>query len=369
MADPGIHSKQKTGAAPEADTGAETLLVRRLADLVLLPPGHMPRPDRDLLDLALSRVYPRLGMALKRRLSERTAQMTEPLPHLTRDLARDVPPVAEPLLLEGVHVPEAVLIEAADVSAKHRALLALREEVSPALSETIIRHDDEDAVYLLLANPGSKLPPRAIEMAVRSASGRESWHRPLVLRRELTVWTASLLFWWVDHELRQTLVRFHLADTALPALAIEETLGRKAEGRDGGLAPLMRFFTPLPLLTEDHLDSLRAAHEEAGAETFLAQLAEGTGLRLETLSRIFADEGGEPAAVLTRALGLPFSAAVDLAERGAGKPVEAEKEERIKVMFEELTVARATALLELWDEAMSGEIADLHAEAARRTAL
>lgn|GEM_PF-2567926 len=369
MADPGIHSAEETGAAPAADMGTETLLVRRLADLVLLPPGHMPRPDRDLLDLALSRIYPRLGMALKRRLSERTAQMTEPLLYLTRDLARDVPPVAEPLLLEGVHVPEAVLIEAADVSAKHRALLALREEVSPALAETIIRHDDEDAVYLLLANPGSKLPPRAIEMAVRSASGRESWHRPLVLRRELTVWTASLLFWWVDHELRQTLVRFHLADTALPALTIEETLGREAGERDGGLAPLMRFFAPLPLLTEEHLEHVRRVQEETGTEAFLTRLAEWTGLRLETLSRIFADEGGEPAAVLTRALGLPFSAALDLAERGTGKQADAEKEERIKVMFEELTIARATALLELWDEAMNGEIADLHAEAALHTVL
>lgn len=344
---------------------AEALLLRRLADLVLLPPGHMPRPDRDLLDIALSRVYPRFGLAMKRRLAERVAQMTEPLPCLTRDLARDVPPVAEPLLLEGAHVCETVLIEAAHVSPKHRALLALREEVPSALAETIIRHDDEDAVYLLLANPGARLSHRAVEMAVRAAAGRESWHRPLALRRELTAWTASLLFWWVGHELREMLVRFHLADTALPVLAIEETLGSaRNTWREGGLTPLMHFFAPLPSLTRGHVDDLSAACASLGREVCFGQLAEWTGLREELLSRIFSDEGGEPVAVLARALALTLPDALELARLAAAFPDSGQGDERIRAMFEELTIARATALLGLWDDALSADIAGLHTQAA-----
>ncbi len=336
------------------------LLLRRLADLALMPAGRIPKPERDLLDLSLSHAYGQLDLVTKRRLAERTAQMAEPLPHLTRHLALDVPPVAEPLLLEGAHMPVSVLVEAAAVSEKHRALLALREEVPPELAAAILHHDDVEAVYLLLANPGSELCPRSMENAVRAANGRESWHRPLVLRAELSTWTASLLFWWVNAELRREIVRLHLPDAVMTHSTIEDTLGEAVDA--AALPQLLRFFRRLPPLGADAQRAvLQAAMAESPAAGVQA-LSEHCGLRAELLSRVFADPGGEPAAVLARALGLSLEEAGTLAQT-LGGPGREGLPENAAALFEELTIPRATALLQLWDEAMAADIAELHSQA------
>ena len=79
--------------------------------------------------------------------------------------------------------------------------IAKRKRVSAQLGEAIIRQEDDAATLALLENDTAEFTEPMIEFVVRRAPEMEEWHRPLLMRPEVTLRTVNRIASFVSHNL------------------------------------------------------------------------------------------------------------------------------------------------------------------------
>src|SRR3546814_8515044 len=127
-------------AAYEASSSSSErdLLLRRLADLAVLPPGRMTPQERSLIDTVMASAVARLDASARHRLAERIAQLPEGPPELTLALARDMIDVAAPVLRGSAGLQSSDLVQVVrDGSAEHQ--LAIRSEEHTSELQSLMR--------------------------------------------------------------------------------------------------------------------------------------------------------------------------------------------------------------------------------------
>ncbi len=124
-----------------------------------------------------------------RRILAHAFQFDRAAPHpLVSGLARDrEEEVAKPILAHSPVLSDAELIDIVDGGAPDWAQQAIagRSDVSPDLADAITRHDDADAVQVLIENRGAAIGNSTMERIVARAPEVEQWHAPLAGRPKL----------------------------------------------------------------------------------------------------------------------------------------------------------------------------------------
>jgi uncharacterized protein (DUF2336 family) len=283
-------------------------LVATVGELFFERSGALSDRERALMTEILRRLVRDVEIEVRQALAHRLAREPTAPRDLVVLLANDRIEVAHPVLLHSDVLGDEELIEIIrHRTLEHQLAIAMRREVSEAVSDALVERGDVGVVKALLDNPQARLSQAALAYLVDESQRVDSYQNPLVRRPELSPALARRMYGWVSAELRRYIaehfridpgmIERHLAATSA-ALARSEARPRAAERLAERLAERDPI-TPALLI-----DTLR----QGEVALFQAMFARLTELPPLLVRRLLFEPGGEGLAIACRAAGLDAAA-------------------------------------------------------------
>lgn len=189
-ANPGTPHQANKALADDADDDVRAELARKIARLV---PGLDPQEAGRIRDLAIE-VLEKLASDHLPRVRQIVAEEVKSAANvpssIVQRLARDIEVVVSaPVLEYSPLLSDDDLKEIIASGAVSGALeaIAKRHGLSAAVADAVVATLDVSAVAALLANPSAQIREDALDRIVDNAESIDAWHKPLVLRPELSV--------------------------------------------------------------------------------------------------------------------------------------------------------------------------------------
>ncbi|WP_374655882.1 DUF2336 domain-containing protein [Dongia sp.] len=308
MADENIDGEQLLALARLRSDESRAELFAVMGDLFHDRNDVLSAQERALMQDILEKLIGEVARDVRRKLALRLADA----PGLPRELAvllaNDEIDVATPILLRSAVLQDIDLIEVIrHRSRQHILTVAMRRDLSSAVSDALVETGDRDVIRTLLENQDSNISRVTLAYLVEQSKSVDEFQEPLVRRRDLPSELARRMVYWVAAALRQALLdRFDIdpatLDDRLEPVVKEEVREAAADAEADSAADVLaralgadRQLTPRLLL-----QTLRKGE----IQLFEAMFAEMSGLRLRLITRIAYEPGGQGLAVVTRAMGL-----------------------------------------------------------------
>lgn len=235
-------------------------------------------------------------------------------------LARDVESiVAAPVLEYSPLLSDQDLIEIVASGAASGALQAVarRRNVSAPVSDAVVATLDIPAVAALLVNPSAQIREEALDRIIENAEGIEDWHRPLVVRSDLSLRAVRRIAGFVALALLEILEQRTGLDTQTSAeikKRVRERIQAEDLSEDSAQRTTQAKERVAQALRAGHLDdefvaSAIEANDRTGVVHALAELAKVAPFAVE---RVLAARSGKGATALAWKAGLQMRTALKL---------------------------------------------------------
>lgn len=357
-------------------TTPRTQMVRKLADVVVLPTGRISANERALVADILLQVIDKVDIELRREVAARIAKVSECPQALIRVLILDEPEAAKAILNDAESVNPSLLMEAARTKGeKHRLMIAKRKDLTTVVADAVIEHGEVAVLKAVLRREDCVLSPNAMNALVAHSAGLAELQPLLLRRRELEPAHGFVMFWWASSEHRRRILARFALDRRIIQDALADLYPKVFRGV-GDPDPLVKDILILserrhrprgvdgePVNMNVILRTLKAARRFPSQEIVEAVAMIG-GVTRELASRILRDSGGEPFAVLCKSLGVArddfFSLFEGLDEDDAEtKQRQAEKAEYLLGVFDSMARDFSRAVLRYWDWESNPRIANI----------
>ncbi|MBB5518245.1 DUF2336 domain-containing protein [Amphiplicatus metriothermophilus] len=342
---------------------ARALLARKLGDIVVLPAARVSGNERALAADILMQIVDKVEEALRVEIARRLARVPETPPALIRMLLLDEPAVAREILQGAENLPQALLIEAARCGqTAHREMIARRHDLTTAVADVLVEFHEPEITRLLLRREEFMLSPGAIDILVARSVADQELQTLLLRRRELEPAHGFLMFWWVDAERRRRILSRFTLDRSMVQDAVRDLYPRvfRSENPDPFVKEILimleRRHRPRGVdgetVSMDIVKNTLAAARRYPAQEMVHAVSMVAGVSRELAGRILRDPGGEPYAVMCKALGVSrdsffgFLQGDDPAIEGAITPARAEE---LMAVFDSMARDFARAILRYWD--------------------
>jgi len=222
-----INSDYLLRLARDKSIAGRSELAATISDIFLSNTQSLSDRERALSHNILSQVIRDVEMSVRQNVSEQLAR----LPYAPRDLvlmlANDDVEVAYPILAFNKVLQDADLIELIrHRTLEHQLAIAIREDVSEAVSDALVQTGKERVVRTLLDNPDAAISSSTMEFLVEQSQRVDGFHEPILNRGDLDPALAQRMFMWVSAALRQYIldtceIEPDMVDDPLEAAAIE----------------------------------------------------------------------------------------------------------------------------------------------------
>ncbi len=339
------------------------LLVRKLIDIVVLPPARISSNERALTGDVLLQIIDKVEESLRIEIARRVARVPEAPPALLRMLLLGEPAVAKPIIQHAHHLPEAILIEAArEGKTAHREMIARRQDLTTAIADVLVAVNEPEVAKTLLKREEFTLSPSSIDILVSRSTQDKDLQALLLRRRELEPAHGFMMFWWVDAERRRRILARFALDRGIIQDALADLYPRTFRGPNPDpfvkeiLILLERRHRPRGVNGEAvSMDvvkrTLMAARTHAAQEIVYA-VAMVAGVSRELAARILRDAGGEAYAVMCKSLGISrddFFQLVTSGEPAACPTFEPKRADEVLAVFDTMARDFSRAVLRYWD--------------------
>ncbi len=235
-------------------------------------------------------------------------------------LARDVESiVAAPVLEYSPLLSDQDLIEIVASGAASGALQAVarRRNVSAPVSDAVVATLDIPAVAALLVNPSAQIREEALDRIIENAEGIEDWHRPLVVRSDLSLRAVRRIAGFVALALLEILEQRTGLDARTSAeikKRVRERIQAEDLSEDSAQRTAQAKERVAQALRAGHLDdefvaNAIEANDRAGVVHALAELMKVAPFAVE---RVLAARSGKGATALVWKAGLQMRTALKL---------------------------------------------------------
>lgn len=347
--------------APLRGHSPREVLIRKLADLVVLPASRISSNERSLVADIMLQALDKADEDLRFEIARRVARVVEAPNALLRTLLLDEPRVAEPIIRRIEPVPEALLIECARAgTTAHRDLIARRIDLTTSLADVILDFGESDVAKLLLRREEFQFSPNAIDLLVSRSPSDTDVQALLLRRRELEPAHGFMMFWWVSPENRKRILTRFALDRSIVQDAVQDLYPRvfRGEGADPFVKEILimldrrhrpRGVNGDPVSMDVVIKTLGAARKYPAQEIIHAA-SMIAGVSRELVARILRDPGVEPFAVMCKSLGLPRSEFFAIVNRkDAENPLDPARAEALLGIFDSMARDYARAVLRYWD--------------------
>ncbi len=346
---------------PSRGHSPREVLVRKLADIVVLPATRISANERSLVADILLQALDKADEDIRLEVSRRIARVAEAPNALLRMLLLDEPRIAEPIIRRVEPLPEALLIECAHggVTA-HREMIARRLDLTASLADVVLGYGEADVARLLLRRDEFQLSPTAIDILVSRSTADIEMQALLLRRRELEPAHGFMMFWWVNGESRKRILARFSLDRSIVQDAVQDLYPRvfRGEGADPFVKDILtmldrrhrpRGVNGEPISMDVVIKTLAAARKYPAQEIIHA-VGMIAGVSRELVARILRDPGAEPFAVMCKSLGMPraeFFAVIG--RKDAEHPQSPERAEELLGIFDSMARDYARAVVRYWD--------------------
>ena len=286
-------------------------LVQIIADLFNNGAGVLSERERALMSDILTKLVREVELDVRARLAEQLAENENVPPHIMKELARDDILVAKPILMRCDLLRDSDLIEIVHQrTTEHQLAIARRRRVSAAVSDALVESGSNDVVRTLLENAGAEISQVTMEYLVEQSKRVDSFQEPLVHRHDLPGELAKRMYLWVGAALRQHLVDGHGLDPNVLDPMVEkcalEGAKEMAQVRDAQKGSSAAQKLARELRASGHLNAemLLKVLRQGEIQLFEAMLSEWSHIPPSTLKRLVYQSGGQPLAILCKALGI-----------------------------------------------------------------
>ena len=263
--------------------------------------------ERALMFGILRSVVREIEMSVRRGVAQQLAGLGDVPEDLVRILANDEIEVAYPVLTESGLLKDSDLIEIIrHRTLEHQLAVAIRQNISEAVSQALVETGNERVVVTLLKNENAKISQSTMEYLVEQSKRVDTFQEPILHREELRPELAQRMFLWVTAALRE----FILENFKLDQSVVDDLLEQIAS-QEGGVQPdqanglkaneLAANLDREGLVTPE---TLITALSQGEVSLFLALFSRLTGIREYLAKRILFEPGGEGMAICCKAVGL-----------------------------------------------------------------
>lgn len=333
------------------------LLTENISDLFISEEGRLSDHERALMGDILIKLVSAVESVVRAELADGVARMENAPPELISLLANDDIAVARPILEHSPVLRTPELIEIIKQrSQEHRLAIAIRDYVSPEVSDSLVSFGEHDVLEALLKNPDAEISRRSMEYLVAESRRIDQFREPLLNREDLPPALAHRMFWWVSAALRRKILEdFSLDEHELDG-ALEDATKRALYDQsqtEGAMVRAQRLVHRLWESGDLSFEFLIQALRQQRIQVFVAGLAELANIDIGTAARIFADEGGESMAVVARAIGMNRSEFTSVylllaQSRSGGKPYDVKILKKILELYDSVKKDHALTALRYW---------------------
>ncbi len=218
--------------AQSSDPGHHDQLFAALGSLSALGPLDDAATE-DAVGQIMIILYPKVQQNAHISLSNKLCKAAWAAHPLILIMARDVPPIARPVISSSPVLRDSDLIDISQtMGVEHRELIACRPNISEAITGTLIRQDEPDVLTALVQNSSAKLSMESFATCVRVSRRVESLRAKLSQRDDMPRSLIPSLFAYSDETMRQEIAeRFdvdgnHLSSVVKDAIANKETAAK-----------------------------------------------------------------------------------------------------------------------------------------------
>jgi uncharacterized protein (DUF2336 family) len=367
------------GLAAGRSGAARAQLANAVTDLFLPAAQRLTDQQRALMTDVLGRLLGTVEMEVRRHLVEALSRSPASQPDLEARLASDSIEVARPILERSSVVRNPALMDIViQCAEEHRMAIALRETVSPPLTEALaergFKGSEDDVLEGLIRTEDPVLSRRAMELLVAESKRNGQFQQPLLTQNDLPADLAHEVYWWVAAALRRHILKNFVIDQAVLDPMLERAAKRAMVEYDDTQSvqsralQLARRLNELGELTDGFL--LRTLRQ-GRLSLFTAAFAARAKIAFNTVWRIVTDPASESFIVLAKAVDVSRDATAslvivlgELGNAARARPPSAVAE--ILRLHDDLDVAAARRVLNYWqlDAGLRQAIDDLNEGAA-----
>jgi uncharacterized protein (DUF2336 family) len=364
-----LEPKYELEADQDALLQSRALIAQRLAEIVTWPATRIAPHERQLAGDVLIGLLRTSGTGLRARCAARLALIVDAPKIVLRYLARDEIEVARPLLEASPALDDCDLVATIRAaSPAHWAAIAKRRNLSETVTEALVRTGDPAVAETVLRNPFTRLSSLGVDAIVALSRQHPRLPAALLTRDELKPAQGLTLFWWADAEARLHILRRFAVDRSVLLQEMADLFVRAAKENwtDGEARQALHFIERRQRSREA---AQRSAHKSlenailAVAEKGLSKeaaidIALMAGVKPTAGARILSDPGGEPIAVLAKAVGLKREFLMAL-WRGLKRPADAADPRsaysRTLYVYDTLANGKAQTVLRYWNWALTSD--------------
>lgn len=367
------------GLAAGRSGAARAQIANAVTDLFLPAAQRLTDQQRALMTDVLGRLLGTVEMEVRRHLVEALSRSPASQPDLEARLASDSIEVARPILERSSVVRNPALMDIViQCAEEHRMAIALRETVSPPLTEALaergFKGSEDDVLEGLIRTEDPVLSRRAMELLVAESKRNGQFQQPLLTQNDLPADLAHEVYWWVAAALRRHILKNFVIDQAVLDPMLERAAKRAMVEYDDTQSvqsralQLARRLNELGELTDGFL--LRTLRQ-GRLSLFTAAFAARAKIAFNTVWRIVTDPASESFIVLAKAVDVSRDATAslvivlgELGNAASARPPSAVAE--ILRLHDDLDVAAARRVLQYWqlDVGLRQAIDDLNGDAA-----
>ncbi|MGQ0663748.1 MAG: DUF2336 domain-containing protein [Pseudomonadota bacterium] len=343
--------------AQEATPPARERLAHEVGQLLVRQPEALSEVERGLAADILASLIREVEMPIRRALAVRLARAPRvPRALLTR-LANDEIEVARPILLESGLLEDDDLIEIVrQRTMQHRLAIAMRRQVSYAVSAALVEAGEDDVMRTLVENPNAPIARATLDFLVERSKTSSGLQAPLLHRHELEPEIAGRMYGWVSAALKRHIALNFDVDPAYLDRALEESLEEiiadhaRAAALGDATTKLAEALAAGRLGDPSLLVRLVRAGEIA---LFEAAFAKFIRLPITLTRRMIYEPGARPLAVACRTCGFDkatFASLLLLSRqaRPGDKSVDPDEIPSALAFFDAMTETKAQNILVRW---------------------
>ncbi|NQV54984.1 MAG: DUF2336 domain-containing protein [Rhodospirillales bacterium] len=243
---------------------------------------------------------------VRRTVAEQLASWPALPEDLANFLANEDIEIAFPILSESGVLKDETLIEIIrQRTREHQMAIVIRESISEAVSEEVVKTGNNDVIKRLLENQNAKISKKTMEYLVDEAKRVDTFREPIVRRDDLDPMLSRKMYLWVSAALRKHLSeRFSMDDETVDDLlenaAVEIFVNRGGSGNSGIKSDQLAE----SLIEEGvaNIELLVGALKDGEVSLFMSMIKKMTGLREQLVKRLVFEPGGEGLAIACKSL-------------------------------------------------------------------
>ncbi len=360
---------QKLESEEEALLRARAMVAQRLADIVAWPATRIAPHERQLAGDILIGLLRTASKELRKKCAERMTPIVDAPKVVLRYLARDELDVARPLLEESAGLDDADLIATIRAATPaHWAVIAQRRGLTETVSEALVQTNDPTVIVNLLRNQFSKLSAPAVDHVVAVSRQHRQLANYLLTREEVKPAQGLTLFWWADADARVHILRRFAVDRSVLLQEVSDlfALAASENWQDLPARQALQFIERRQrnraAAVKSEYQSLEnaiiAINEKGVSRELILEIATLCGVKPVAGARILGDIGGEPIAVLAKAVGLKRDFLLAL-WRGLKRPDDTKDPKstlsRTLFVYDTLATAKAQTVLRYWNWSLTSD--------------